>query len=85
MDHITSPKLPTNLTLSPNRTLQRARNSQQPLRGMVWRRPQLSRAQVRAGGIRRRAGGAVPQFQSESGACEGGGRLDGKGEVVGAD
>ena len=51
--------------------LEGAAHSQQSLRRLVRRRAQLPWAQVRAGRVRGRAGGAISRFQSEACAHEG--------------
>lgn len=63
-------RLPT-IIITSSGALEGATISQQSIRRLVRRRAQLSWAQVRAGRIRRRTGGAVSRFQSEAGAIEG--------------
>lgn len=82
--HLHDQRLPSTIITSSG-AREGAAHSQQSLRRLVRRRAQLPWAEVRAGRIRRRAGGAVSRFQSEAGALEGRGRWDGKGEAVGSD
>lgn len=82
--HLHDHRLPRTIVTSCG-ALEGAAHSQQSLRRLVRRRAQLPWAQVRAGRIRRRTGGAVSRFQSEVGALEWRGRWHGTDETVRSD
>lgn len=89
MDHLRSThlyceRLP-NINITSCGALEGATYSEQSFRRLVRWRAQLPWAEVRAGRICRRPGGAVSRFQSEAGTLNRRGRGNGKGETLGSD
>lgn len=85
MDHTYARDWPLPSDLTSSRAFQGANNAQQSFRRLVRRRAQLPRAQVRAGRVRRRAGGAVPWFQGAACAVQRRRRRYGKSETTTSD
>lgn len=85
MDHAYAHDERVSSVLTSSGAFQGANNAQQSFRRLVRRGAQLPRAQVRAGRVRGRAGGALSRFQSAAGAFQRRRRRNGKSQTVTSD